>query len=246
MLTTRRDGPGSGRFARGSAFTLVELLVVVAILSLLAMLLAPSLRRAVELTRRTTCNSDVHQVLLTLTTYAARNDAVLPSGKRNAVSGYRGEHCIWISDELHDLIAESGSESLMTCLSFDHGFGYQNQYGWVIGYNYLGNHPRMNELGNFTSAIRMTESGGLPLWTDLNNWNPGWTFVAHTDSGAAGIRAGGPPHYPKWELAGSEPEALGSEGGNVGYLDGSARWRDLGEMEVHPSSEWPGNYPCLW
>lgn len=232
---------------RPRGFTLVELLAVIAILAVLLMMLAPSMKRVAELTRRATCRSDVHQVLVTLTMYASANESVLPSGKRDLVGSWRGEHCIWISDELHDLIVElGGSERLTECRSYTRGFGYQNQYGWVIGYNYLGNHPRMNELGNFHSPIRMTDRGDLAVWTDLNNWNVGWTFVAHTASGAAGVRAGGGPHYPRWQLAGSEPDALGSEGGNVGYLDGSAKWKDIDEMEVHPTSEWPMSYPCLW
>ena len=232
-----------------TGFSVVELLVVIAILSVLAALLVPSLKRAGELARRARCASDVHQVLIALTTCAARDNGVLPSGKRNEVNGYRGEHCIWISDDLHDTLADlAGTDALLECSSFRHGFGYHNQYGWVIGYNYLGNHPRMNELGHFRSPISLKDDPSLAVWVDLNNWHSGvWTFVAHTRGGPAGQRAGGAPHYPNAHLGGSEPDVLGSEGGNVGYLNGSARWKPIGEMDVYETGEWGvGGYPCLW
>lgn len=234
---------------RRVGFSIVELLTVVAILAVLLALLVPSLGRVRELARRTRCRSDIHQVLVALTTCAARNNGVLPSGKRNEVGGVRGEHCIWISDELHDTLADlTGTDELFECVNFRHGFGYHNQYGWVIGYNYLGNHPRMNELGYFESPIRMTADSSLAVWTDLNNWNLGsWTFVAHTEYGAAGVRAGGGPHYRNAHLGGAEPDVLGAEGGNVGYLDGSALWRPIADMKVYETGEWGyGHYLCLW
>ena len=228
---------------RRVAFTLVELLVVVAIIALLLAILAPSMVRAKEYTRRAVCRSQTHQLLAAATTYASANKSVLPSGKRNLVGGVRGEHCIWISDELYNLIRDqTGRHDMISCPNLP-GFGYQNQYGWVIGYNYLGHHPRMNELKNFRSPIRLAEDPGLPVWTDLNNWCPGyWVFVAHLARGPLG-------QYPftNYSLGGIDAAAAGSEGGNVAYLDGSARWKNIGEMKTYESGEWgPNAYPCMW
>ena len=55
------------------AFTLVELLVVVAIIALLVSLLMPSLRQARELARRATCLSNLHQIGLAGLGYKAAN-----------------------------------------------------------------------------------------------------------------------------------------------------------------------------
>ena len=52
------------------AFTLVELLVVITVLSLIASLLLPSLGRAKETARRNLCSSNVRQVNLALRLYA--------------------------------------------------------------------------------------------------------------------------------------------------------------------------------
>lgn len=225
------------------AFTLVELLVVIAIVALLLAILVPSLTRAREFTRRSVCRSQVHQLLGAVHTYAAANKSVLPEGKRNLVGAVRGEHCIWIGDHLYDLVRQqSGVHDLIACPNLP-GFGYHNQYGWVIGYNYLGNHPRMNELNNFRSPIRTSEESTLAVWTELNNWCPGyWVFVAHTARGPLGT-------YPftNYHLAGIDAVQAGSEGGNIGYLDGSARWKNIGEMKTYETGEWgPNAYPCMW
>jgi len=55
---------------RKSAFTLVELLVVVAIIVLLLAMLTPALQRAKELTRRVICGSQGHQWQIAATLYA--------------------------------------------------------------------------------------------------------------------------------------------------------------------------------
>jgi len=230
---------------RRRAFTLVELLVVIAILCLLLAMLTPTMQRAREFTRRSVCNSQVHQLLAAVHAYAAAHKSILPSGKRNLVGSYAGEHCIWISDALYDTVyAQTNRHDAVICPNLP-GFGYQNQYGWVIGYNYLGNHPRMNELDYFRSPVRTSESGDFAVWTDLNNWNPGgWTFVAHTAGGSLGRTW---PEYYNMYLGGVYPADAGSEGGNVGYLDGSSRWKNVGEMKQYETGEWgKWRYPCLW
>ncbi|HOD81972.1 MAG TPA: prepilin-type N-terminal cleavage/methylation domain-containing protein [Phycisphaerae bacterium] len=61
------------------AFTLVELLVVVAIISLLLALLTPTLHRTKYLTRSSICGSDKHQVAAGLYAYASANRGWYPA-----------------------------------------------------------------------------------------------------------------------------------------------------------------------
>lgn len=63
--------------ARGG-FTLVEILVVIAIISILAALLFPSLKAARNLARRTTCMSNLRQLGIALATYGMEHDGKLP------------------------------------------------------------------------------------------------------------------------------------------------------------------------
>ncbi len=61
-----------------NAFTLIELLVVIAIIALLLSILTPALSKARELAQRVTCKSNLRQILLGASTYAADNDNRLP------------------------------------------------------------------------------------------------------------------------------------------------------------------------
>jgi prepilin-type N-terminal cleavage/methylation domain-containing protein/prepilin-type processing-associated H-X9-DG protein len=60
------------------AFTLVELLTVIAIIAILAALLLPALSRAKEEARATACLSNLHQVGVALQIYVSENNNKLP------------------------------------------------------------------------------------------------------------------------------------------------------------------------
>ncbi|MDD2708178.1 MAG: prepilin-type N-terminal cleavage/methylation domain-containing protein [Verrucomicrobiae bacterium] len=61
------------------AFTLVELLVVLGIISMLAALLSPALRQAREQSRRIVCMNNLRQIGVALHQYSADNDGRLPT-----------------------------------------------------------------------------------------------------------------------------------------------------------------------
>lgn len=60
------------------AFTLIEILVVVAIIALLAAILFPAFARAREKARQTTCSSNLKQFMLAILMYAQDNDEAMP------------------------------------------------------------------------------------------------------------------------------------------------------------------------
>src|SRR6476620_10969827 len=64
--------------ARHRAFTLVELLIVIAIIGVLVALLLPALQAAREAARRITCESNLKQVVLAAQGYADAHVGPLP------------------------------------------------------------------------------------------------------------------------------------------------------------------------
>jgi prepilin-type N-terminal cleavage/methylation domain-containing protein/prepilin-type processing-associated H-X9-DG protein len=75
-------------YSRPRAFTLVELLIVIAIVGILAALLLPALSRAGGKAKRTTCLNNLKQINLGLRMYADDNNDTLPN--TNAVmSAYK-------------------------------------------------------------------------------------------------------------------------------------------------------------
>lgn len=63
---------------RKTAFTLVELLVVIGIISMLIAILLPALNRAREQARQVSCASNERQLFMAMTNYASENNGTLP------------------------------------------------------------------------------------------------------------------------------------------------------------------------
>src|SRR3954463_10193494 len=62
-----------------AAFTLIELLIVIAIIAILAALLLPVLGRARESGRSAACLSNLHQIGIALQLYVQDNENILPT-----------------------------------------------------------------------------------------------------------------------------------------------------------------------
>jgi hypothetical protein len=86
-----------------------------------------------------------------------------------------------------------------------------------------------------TYGLRFTDDPSLVLVSDMNDWSLGYgqTFAPH---GRNGPILNGDPSNPG---AGKTSAEIGAAGGNVGLLDGSVSWVNIGKMQVYRGSRLP-------
>jgi prepilin-type N-terminal cleavage/methylation domain-containing protein/prepilin-type processing-associated H-X9-DG protein len=98
---------------RTNAFTLIELLIVIAIIAILASILFPVFARARENARRSSCQSNLKQIGLGLLQYVQDYDEVLPSTAYGNSSGSPETYYRW-QDAIYPYVK---SEQIFWCPS---------------------------------------------------------------------------------------------------------------------------------
>lgn len=185
--------------------------------------------------------------------YGSDNQEQLPSG-RSEYPDSKDAHIPVISGQTRtNFIKYAGSAQLLECPGLGKPFGapegwYYPDYGFVIGYNYLGGHldtpwPKFREFSGWRSPQKITDAPSLVLLTDLNDWSPGYgkTFAAHGANGPILADA----DADNSSLGGISSQAIGARGGNIAYLDGSARWSPIHKMKPYRGSRLWGSGGCF-
>ena len=163
-------------------FTLMELLIVVAIIGILVSLLLPSLQGARDKAKDAVCLSNQRQIGVMMSTYTIQQDGIFPSHRLDMVSS-------WI-----ELIDPNPAENLYICprvSKWTYSNGSQvtpdastkenrlhlTSYGynaWWLGYYVYTNHPtgknylRMTEIDSPSDVIMTADS--RPIIVNGNYW----------------------------------------------------------------------------
>jgi prepilin-type N-terminal cleavage/methylation domain-containing protein len=239
------------------AFTLLELLVAIAIIGILAAMLLSAFANAKEKSRRIRCLNNLKQFILASHFYGNDNEEKLLFGLDNnngpqskSPTAGINSHTINLSDEIMKAIhLHAGNTNIVYCPGFRHGQirPYTELYGYTIGYNYLGGHKfsttNYSQYAPWQSPQRLSDDSTLPLIADANHWatQDGWTIAPHGKKGP--ITKGGGFFVP---TGGLPSERIGAAGGNVGLLDGSVRWKQIKEMKPHIASTHDDKYIGEW
>jgi prepilin-type N-terminal cleavage/methylation domain-containing protein/prepilin-type processing-associated H-X9-DG protein len=258
---------------RRFAFTLIELLVVIAIIAILAALLLPALAGAKERGKRINCLNNIRQFVMAGRMYGDDNSDWLPSGQSDLKRNAQLDDAIPILcgvTRTQLVQYASGNYKILGCPSLGAPFNteegwYDQGYGFVIGYNYLGGHtntpwPAISGTNTWLSPMKLngdplSDSGSVPnpaspLLTDMNDWSTAedQAVAPHATSGAAKFL--NDPTYGPVAAGGRTAADIGANGGNIGYLDGSAAWKPVSKMRTYRGSQNPayGNDGCtgLW
>ena len=233
-------------------FTLIELLVVITIIAILAALLLPSLASAKERARRTYCKNNIRQFIQVAHMYGGDNDQYLPSGLSDAKDPM-DDHTPLISTPIRESLLKYAPFNIYECANLGKPFGDPKGWlfegwGYVIGYNYLGGHYQtpweaMDGFQGWISPQTLSDNPSLPLVTDLNTWSPGFghTLAPHGSNGPILFEYGsdteGIVDYSNPSAEGASSKDVGADGGNIGWLDGSVRWKDIDQMQKYRGSQ---------
>ena len=250
--------------SRGMAFTLIELLVVIAIIAILAAMLLPALSSAKARGKRIACLNNTRQFLLATHLYATDNEQRLPSGASDSITpdGVTDDAVSILSSSMYtQMVQYAGNSKVLNCPSLPQPFNtttgwWQESYGFVIGYNYLGGHantpwPAPPNGETWISPQKLTETSTnansmFALITELNVWSSGYSsaIAPHTAKGAKVLGN----DFGTGDPEGLTSAQIGSVGGNIAFIDGSAAWRGIASMRLRRGSQRWGNDGCtaLW
>jgi prepilin-type N-terminal cleavage/methylation domain-containing protein/prepilin-type processing-associated H-X9-DG protein len=216
-----RKGSG-GCYKRG--FTLIELLVVIAIIAILAAILFPVFARARENARRSSCSSNVKQIMLGVIQYTQDYDERFPT----AWVTVGGVNIYW-AGQIYPYVK---SRQLFVCPSDSSSPAPDITRADFAAHSYVGNYGVFGIVGE-------TGPFGPHAIADYNNFGASETIAIgeHNRSTVAVVD----PFQPAGDAASTVyPSQNGStgatavggriyrrrhfEGSNYGFLDGHVKW----------------------
>ncbi len=212
-----------GKYAPAKGFTLIELLVVIAIIAILAGMLLPSLARAREQARQTSCLNNFRQVGIAFEMYKLPYEGYYPTNP-----DWKSKLWEFVPDETRNRIAFCPSR---------HGTTISTDL-WFMGQGYnIGSGDIPGFVGRLEGRIR--NAGGKIL---LAEWGRNSDGQGGCNAGPPYSDADGTAYSAEISLPGPTSywavERVHNGGGNILFGDGSVRW--MRPEEFHSNADGTG------
>ena len=167
MRNDCEDGGGKGAGAsdslRGGAFTLVELLVVMAVVGILSVLGYSAYQRVIESGRATACTANLRQLGMALGLYLGENNQTMPTLK--TARGSVGDDLPVIDNTLDRYL--SGGRGVFCCPADRRGLGERS------GTSYLWNNTLNGQvLANLNFLGLVEDLSHIPILSDKEGFHP--------------------------------------------------------------------------
>ncbi|MBN2711909.1 MAG: substrate-binding domain-containing protein [Planctomycetes bacterium] len=166
---------------RKRAFTIVELLVVVAIITALAAMLLPALQKVMAVTRLTACSSNLKQIGLGLLLYAEDNNYSLPSPSGDGTHRWTSITLPYINVDAPSINALPKS---IMCPSYYTG----NIYCYGMNYTFSGRISKLPPLGISNTILVGDVYSSFYLYP--NRWTKNYRFRHIDEENNRGILNG--------------------------------------------------------
>jgi prepilin-type N-terminal cleavage/methylation domain-containing protein/prepilin-type processing-associated H-X9-DG protein len=166
---------------RGRGFTLVELLIVIAIVAIFAAILLAVFPQGREMARQAACVSGVKQIVAAANMYAHDHDRrFIPAMTRGGSHGARGyTWCVIIQPYLENeeiLICTNDPDPRATedfvCLPHSYGLNYRYTQNTAFGWSPGALTSKLTNVDQHSKRILLFEMGSLPR-------DPGASYAAH-------------------------------------------------------------------
>ena len=143
MFSVRPEKQSSRRNA--VRFTLIELLIVIAIIAILAGMLLPALNKAKEMAKETLCSANLRQMSLSYYNYSDQNNDYMLCITTDGSTNY------WYIVLGEDLKTQEKKVSVMTCPSHDKPTSGRFRYSFGMNGYYMPFSPTSRQLADKTN-----------------------------------------------------------------------------------------------
>jgi prepilin-type N-terminal cleavage/methylation domain-containing protein/prepilin-type processing-associated H-X9-DG protein len=198
-----------GRHGRG--FTLIEMLVVIAIISILASILFPTFSKAQEKARQADCASNIRQLGMAVKMYEQDFDGQFPVAFVDTGQGRGDWYDCWRLF-VHPYVHNTAVHKCRSHSSLPGTFPTYGSYGMNIHVSGISS----GGMYDTASTILLAETGGAPAAVDPNTFDPA-------------------VHDPLMEVV-----ARHNEGANFQFVDGHVKWYRIAGT-VSPDNLWDVN-----